>query len=42
MFKNNEKNIIFYNLSKNTYRQIFEEELNDNLEELKEGFFDDF
>ncbi len=42
MFKNKEKEIIFYNSSNNTYRQVFKEELNDNIEDVVEGYLDEF
>lgn len=42
MFKNKDKEFIFYNYSNNTFKQVFREELLDNLDEIKEGFFDEF
>lgn len=42
MFKNKEKEIVFYNSTNNTYKQVFKEELNDNLEDVSEGYLDEF
>ncbi len=42
MFKNKDKEIVFYNSKSNNYKQVFKEELNDNLEDVSEGYLDEF